>query len=616
MDRMNKYLESQNPIIITKENYSVLTAGSDYLNYHGLNTSSGLPYVRLNTGTFLGSSGGDETKPTMDEYLANQSPIILQQEGTTLERYGGADQYGDTKNDIIIPPLNTDARFSSILPLYQPSESERDGISFSHPTIIVKEDFTAGVNLNDREIIPPLNTDIRFSDNLPLMDDTHFLSVEEKEIIRKDNKKYLPWEHEHPHKKHPKGLHVHDHIYENFSWAVPTKDDTLLDLVKKSIIHHVTSQHACGSCWAVCFASTMSDCFVVSGAVGWAPKISSTYLMAKLPIGKVHNMCSGGNPAAVAPYLERDGIADSSCVDYSWCSGDSKLCKSVSSARHFDAKSLASQLNSNIPKPASCYFGDTKRWLYKLDKGSDSFFINKDAPIDVFRNTVRSHILDYGPVIGGYVVLNNFFTGNFTDPKLNGGVYFDRADYNNYRGGDLQFSDHISTQASGLHAVSIVGFGVAKNILYDNNKRGDVPYWHCRNSWGEKWGSENGYFKIAMYPFNKVSQFDKQVMTDIGGPVGSMILIRATQRPVQVKLGQMDEKFLKQINRQKPDDFYKMDADEFRLRNRENLLNIDLNGAVQDIGGDDGQNTNHVVRLLIPISAAVLLILILFFVKK
>jgi hypothetical protein len=606
MDPMNKFLESQNPTVIT-ENYSVLTAASDYLNYHGLSTPSGLPYVKLALDTYLGSSGVETKLPTMSEYLSNQQCIILQEviEGPTIERFGDDDE-------IIIPPLNTDVRFSSILPLYQPTESEKEAISFSHPNLIVKEDFTAGINLNEREkVIPPLNTDIRFSENLPLMD---FMSAEEKENIRKDKKKYLPWEHDHPYRKHPKGLHIHDHIYENFSWAIPTKEDTLLDLVKKSIIHGVTSQHACGSCWAVCFATTMSDCFVVSGAIGWAPKISATYLMAKVPVGKLHNMCSGGNPAAVAPYLEKNGIADSSCVDYSWCSGDTEVCKSVSSARHFDAKSLASKLNKNIPKPASCYMGDIKRWLYKLDKGSDSFFINKNAPIDVFRNTVRSHILDYGPVIGGYVVLKNFFTGDFTDPKLNGGVYFDRADYNNYRGGELTFSDHIAKEASGLHAVSIVGFGVAKNILYDNNKRGDVPYWHCRNSWGEKWGNDDGYFKIAMYPFNKVSQFDKQVMTDIGGPIGSMILIRATQRPVQAKLGQMDEKFLRQINREKEDSFYKMDADEFRLRNREELLNIDFeDGSFQDMDEDDDKKTIHIVRMLIPIS--VLIILVLFVMK-
>jgi hypothetical protein len=93
-----------------------------------------------------------------------------------------------------------------------------------------------------------------------------------------------------------------------------------------------------------------------------------------------------------------------------------------------------------------------------------------------------------------------------------------------------------------------------------------------------------------------------------------MILIRATQRPVQAKLGQMDEKFLRQINREKEDSFYKMDADEFRLRNREELLNIDFeDGSFQDMDEDDDKKTIHIVRMLIPIS--VLIILVLFVMK-
>lgn len=313
----------------------------------------------------------------------------------------------------------------------------------------------------------------------------------------------------------------------------------------------------------------MSDCFVVSGAVGWGPSISPTYIMAMTPQNNGNSQCKGGDPAGVIKYLEDKGVADYSCVDYSWCSG-SKLCTSLPSEQHFNAKDFASQLNAKIP-PAACYFGGIKRWMYKLDKGSDVFYINEKSPIEVFRNTVRSHILDYGPIIGGYVVLANFMTGNFTDPNLNGGVYFERADYNNYRRGDtLKFSDEMTKDTSGLHAVSIVGFGIARNILYDTDKRGDVPYWHCRNSWGTNWGNENGYFKIAMYPYNKTAQFDKQVVTKLG-KIGGVILIRATKRPTQTTLPQMDEKFLNEIKRQKPDSFYKLDADNFRVKKRERL---------------------------------------------
>jgi phospholipid N-methyltransferase len=113
-----------------------------------------------------------------------------------------------------------------------------------------------------------------------------------------------------------------------------------------------------------------------------------------------------------------------------------------------------------------------------------------------------------------------------------------------------------------------------------------------------------------MYPFNKVSQFDKQVMTDIGGPVGSMILIRATKRPTQVKLGQMDEKFLNQINRQKPDSFYKMNADEFRLKNRESLLNdVDFIRSRSPVLEKDRS-------VLIPLAVLIILSTLIFIIRR
>ncbi len=520
-----------------------------------------------------------DDRDKLSQYLENQSPIVLEESniafgggmhGEVVERYS---------DDIIIPPLNTDIRFSKHLPTHTPTKDEAEGHSYSHPGYIVKEDFSGVDQEGGYVIVPPLNTDIRFSKELPLMDhpQTRGPSFGSGRVTNLSS--YDPREHEHSGKTHPRELHTHKNVHENFSWAVPTQHDTPLDLVKKSLIHKVSTQHACGSCWAVSFADTMSDCFVVAGAVGWSPNISATYLMSCIPSGNLHNMCLGGNPAAIAPYLEREGVADTSCMDYSWCSGDSELCKSVSSARHFDAQTLATKLNDNIPKPCGCYYKGIKKYLYQLDSGSDVFFINKKTPIDVFRNSVKSHILDFGPVIGGYVVLKNFFTGNFTDPNLNGGVYLDRADYNGYKGGNLRFSDSMTSEAAGLHAISIVGWGVAKNIQYDNDKVGDVPYWHCRNSWGEKWGNEGGFFKIAMYPFNKIAQFDKEVMTEIGGPVGSMILIRATKRPKMVNLQQVSQKYKQNINKQRSNTYYTAGPQKVREINRRDILNLDIEGG-------------------------------------
>ena len=469
-------------------------------------------------------------------FLRNQAPIILREESNGLSATDVRESFSESDSYVIIPPLNTDIRFSDHLPPHEPSrEAKGHGEHVPHQHM--------------------------YGD-------------------------YDPHQHEHPANTHPHETHTHENLPENFSWAVPTSRDSELDLVKKSLIHKVSSQHACGSCWAVSFADTMSDCLVVSGAVGWSPDISSTYIMSCVPVGNLHNRCHGGNPAAVAPYLERQSVADTSCVDYSWCSGDSQLCKSVASANHFDATTLADKLNDNIPKPCGCYYNASK-YLYKLDSGSEVFSISSQVPVDVFRNVVKSHLLDFGPIIGGYVVLQNFFTGNFTDPNFNGGVYFDRADYNGYRGGNLFFSDSMTDQAAGLHAISIVGWGLAKNIQYDNNKVGDVRYWHCRNSWGENWGNAGGYFKIAMYPFNKIAQFDKQVMTNIGGPVGSMIFIRATQEPTTANMAQISEMYRQNIQRQKSDAYYMANPQKVRELNRGDILALD---DISDGGGvDPGQ---------------------------
>ena len=335
--------------------------------------------------------------------------------------------------------------------------------------------------------------------------------------------------------------------------------------------------------------------------------------MSCVPAGNFHNMCFGGNPAAVAPYLEQESVADTSCIDYSWCSGDSELCKSVSSARHFDAQTLATKLNDNIPKPCGCYYNDVKKYMYKLDPGSDVMYIDESTPIDTFRNTIKTHILDYGPIIGGYVVLKNFFTGNFTDPNFNGGVYQDRADYNGYSGGALKFSDDMTKEVAGLHAISIVGWGVAKNIQYDNDKYGDVPYWHCRNSWGTNWGNEDGYFKIAMFPFNEVAQFDKQVMTDLGGPVGSMILIRCTQFPTVTSLNQIEQKYRDNIIKQKANDYYKADPQQIQSLNGSQQPMVDPQENENDNGTSESKSLTTTFVIII---AAILIILIFWWMNK
>lgn len=395
--------------------------------------------------------------------------------------------------------------------------------------IVLEEIQSKKENFSTPIIIPPLNTDIRFSDHLP------------KKTIKEKFMSTTPLSLNKPH---------------IFSWTLINSDDTPETVEKKKLIRPVSAQFACGCCWALALADAISDCFVVSGAVNWSPNISATYLMAAVPVGELQNMCFGGNPAGVAKYLSQVELADSTCIDYSWCLNDQQLCRSVSSAHHFDAETLATKLNSNIPSPSGCFFGDVKKYVYTIDAKSKVCSLQDDN-CEAFRNTIKSHILQYGPVIGGFAVLQNFITGNFTNPKINQGIYFDRV---NYESDELIFDDSQTDNVLGLHAVTIVGWGIADNIQFDTNSVGTVPFWICRNSWGTDWGNMKGCFKIAMYPFNKVSQFDKEVNTSMGGPIGSMILIRATQKPKVTTLKQIKQTYANNIKRLQPDQFYQKTA--------------------------------------------------------
>ena len=81
--------------------------------------------------------------------------------------------------------------------------------------------------------------------------------------------------------------------------------------------------------------------------------------------------------------------------------------------------------------------------------------------------------------------------------------------------GETQSSDY-KLQFSGGHAVSIMGYGVCEKeipLMDFNTKKivkvKNIPFWWVRNSWGENWNSDyKGYFKLPMYPFNKVMQVD------------------------------------------------------------------------------------------------------------
>lgn len=317
------------------------------------------------------------------------------------------------------------------------------------------------------------------------------------------------------------------------------------------------NQYLCGSCWAISSASVIGDAFVVAGLVNWRPEISTAWALTCYPQGR----CDGGSPALLLQDIAKgSGIPSKHCLDYSFCAKNEKC--NGQAVQHFQAQNLSSL----VPQECGCYYGgdNVRHYNYTINRDIKTLAIDHGATTpENLQTSVKKHILLHGPVLTGYFVMKNFSSGYFT--KVNGGVYLERANYK--PGSQLTFSDaEVSGQNyKGSHAVAIIGWGIAKNILYDNNKRGDVPYWYCRNSWGTNWGGDNGYFKMAMYPFNKVAQFGKVVdIVDSQGQrhrCGGIITFTVTKPPQKITFKTLKNRPPQLL---KNEDYYKKDEEGYK----------------------------------------------------
>lgn len=355
----------------------------------------------------------------------------------------------------------------------------------SKGTGLLKASRTADHDL----IIPPTNTNIDFASIAPHVQDVGLLRASS-----------VP-------------------LPETWDWKHTYPTDSSDISAKKQFISDSGNQRLCGSCWAISTAHIISDIFVVSGYVKKNPSISTTYSLACYPQGQ----CLGGAPAALFKDIAAHGIPDDTCVDYSWCSKNPKC--DGSALKHFDENDI----NQYIPS-CGCFF-DTPHYNYKI-KELENISVTPQSSMDDLKyniDAVKQHIYKYGSVLGGFIVFDNFMNGNFT--KSNNGVYLENADYSTP--GETHFTGR-KPEFKGAHAVTIFGWGLAKNTQTSNTIFQDVPYWYCRNSWTNKWG-DDGCFKMAMYPFNKISQFDKVVIVSSpegqkGG--GGILMCKAAGPPV------------------------------------------------------------------------------------
>jgi len=338
---------------------------------------------------------------------------------------------------------------------------------FSFQTIKHPPKGSLGAPTIVSKVFPPLNTDTRFSSVAPYQPTR---AVKGLMALGKPLPETWDW--------------VHDHSVDS---------DNIKN--KKKLIGAPGNQEKCGSCWAFSSASVISDLFVASGLVQSNPKLSTTYSLSCYPQGK----CDGGNPAELLDTIKISGLPTENCVDYSWCDNNENC--NVAGVKHLDPNSVIN-VNSLLPT-CGCYFpSGVDHKLYTIKNlGKISSDYDETSLLLGYINTVKNHIFAHGPVLGAFHVYQNFLGGHY---KETNGIYIDTIDYDNNNGQNI---------VKGNHAVAIMGWGVDKNVP----NFGVVPYWYVRNSWGTSWGGDGGYFKMAMYPINKRSEFIQTVEIDDPG---------------------------------------------------------------------------------------------------
>lgn len=309
-------------------------------------------------------------------------------------------------------------------------------------------------------------------------------------------------------------------------------------------------QYSCGCCWAYAIATSISDAFVVVNNYATNPNLSWTYLLSCYPHQQSQSappqgiqpsaQCGGGNVASAMTWIQTNGIATKVCVDYSWC---------INSTECTGQGGDPNQMNQQIPS-CGCYVGGNFL-KYKIKEVQNLCLACADTNIEPtndeitnFRNILKSHLKNVGPAIGCFHVFSNLvdrnpssgITGDFKTAKNPEGVYLEcvgiNESFKSLLPTDENQCPNVSADATelgllGAHAVSVIGWGEApvhKDLIAPNLVSSVpvspndpnmvmIPYWWIRNSWGDTY-AEKGFYKKAMYPFNRVCQIERSLIVE------------------------------------------------------------------------------------------------------
>ena len=361
----------------------------------------------------------------------------------------------------------------------------------------------------------------------------------------------------------------HVEIPKNFNWIQSTSDDNEYIKSVKNIILRPSNQASCGNCYAFSTSSVLSDLFVVKYGYKSNPDLSPSFMNINYPeLGG----CSGGDPVDALNTIYKKGLASNKCVDNSICltnndcNGNSnshisdnrlnglyqqigtgcytnetrehRIYYPAKSTNYSDEASIEIYPNYNDDLMKEIYHG----YMYnipefiKLDGGRLGIFPDGWDYLPQSENEARIRIYKNGPAVGLCCVTSNFMDDFFNHDKfidVFDGVFLDSVVWN--KDGTYNIHDPRLVKVNnptqdgpitfkGGHAVSIIGYGVSNKPIpimdFSLNKivYKYVPFWWVRNSWSTTWNPTGGLggtqsemggcVKIAMYPFNKVLQFD------------------------------------------------------------------------------------------------------------
>jgi len=239
------------------------------------------------------------------------------------------------------------------------------------------------------------------------------------------------------------GLNIEGNLNSDYKYDYDAVPDTMMwnNVNGTNYLTVVKNQHLpqyCGSCWAQCISSSLSDRIKIMRKGAW-PDINIAPQVF-VSCSTEDNGCHGGDFMTALKFGHDNELTDETCAIYHGRGLDNGYsCSPVVKCRD-----CGQHVPCKIPDQYNVY----KVAQYASIKGE------KDMMAEIAKN---------GPIVCAI---------DATDEL-----------YSNYTGGI--FEDKTGTTELN-HGISVVGYGVENG----------TKFWHVRNSWGDSWG-ERGFFRIV-----------------------------------------------------------------------------------------------------------------------